>query len=84
MPSSKIVCSISSTSVLIAPGIASGPALALQLDGRLGPEVLSLRARALGVDTLRVVSEIPLDARHNAKVDYPRLREMLWSGARFE
>jgi hypothetical protein len=29
------------------------------------------------IDEVRIVSKIPVDARHNAKVDYPALRRML-------
>jgi len=33
----------------------------------------------LGVDAVRVVKRIPVDPRHNAKIDYPRLHRMLGS-----
>lgn len=30
-----------------------------------------------GLDEIRPVQHIPVDKRHNAKIDYPRLRKML-------
>lgn len=37
-------------------------------------------AHALGLDEARACRAIPVDARHNSKIDYPRLRRMIGSG----
>jgi len=34
-------------------------------------------ARALGIETIIRIPKIPLDRRHNAKIDYPALRKLL-------
>lgn len=46
--------------------------------GRL--EAMKTAALRLGIEDIRVLPSIPLDRRHNAKVDYPALRDLL--GAR--
>jgi acyl-CoA synthetase (AMP-forming)/AMP-acid ligase II len=45
--------------------------------GEPGPFPFEGRLRAVGVEEVRVVERIPVDARHNAKVDYSRLAEVL-------
>ena len=49
---------------------AKGPVDAGELKSRLGWAF---------VDAVRIVSRIPVDKRHNAKIDYPALREMFRS-----
>ncbi|HSG39287.1 MAG TPA: AMP-binding protein, partial [Thermoanaerobaculia bacterium] len=46
------------------------------------PEVAArLRAAGLEVDEIRLTSDpLPVDPRHNSKIDYPRLRERLLKG----
>jgi len=63
-------------SALTADG-AGRPLLAVQSDGHLDVGALALRVRSFGIDTVRVVPVIPVDARHNSKVDYPRLQAVL-------
>jgi hypothetical protein len=49
------------------------------LERRLPPDeegLGCLRSR-FHVDEVRVCKHIPVDQRHNAKIDYPRLHEML-------
>jgi acyl-CoA synthetase (AMP-forming)/AMP-acid ligase II len=41
------------------------------------PPDMPARARALGVDEMRWVARIPMDARHRSKIDYPALRAKL-------
>jgi len=41
------------------------------------PAALERSARELGCDELRLLRRIPLDRRHNAKVDYPALERVL-------
>ncbi len=43
---------------------------------------MQARASALGIEDLRIVRELPLDRRHNAKIDYPALRALLESQQR--
>jgi acyl-coenzyme A synthetase/AMP-(fatty) acid ligase len=50
--------------------------LALAGDG-LDPADLARRAATLGPIRVIVVAEVPLDRRHNSKVDYARLRALL-------
>jgi acyl-CoA synthetase (AMP-forming)/AMP-acid ligase II len=38
---------------------------------------LALRLAWAGLDEIRIVEKIPVDRRHNAKVDYPVLRKMM-------
>jgi len=61
----------------LVPGEAGLAVLAVQSDGTLDLAAVAVHARELGVETVRPVPEIPMDARHNSKVDYPRLREVL-------
>ena len=56
----------------------------LALEPTRTPEVDQLKVLRqalllLGVDELRLVKRIPVDPRHNAKIDYPRLQRMLGS-----
>jgi acyl-CoA synthetase (AMP-forming)/AMP-acid ligase II len=46
-------------------------------------EALRAACRASGaeVDAVRFVRALPVDPRHNAKIDYPKLREQLQAGA---
>lgn len=53
-----------------------GARLAVSGDG-VDAQDLSARAGRIGVDDVRVVKSIPMDARHNSKVDYNRLRKLL-------
>ncbi len=48
----------------------------VEAPARVGPELQTALAWA-HVAEVRVVAAIPVDARHNAKVDYPALRRML-------
>lgn len=50
--------------------------LAVSGDGLDASRVKAMAAR-LGVGDVRVVRSIPMDARHNSKVDYNRLRKLL-------
>lgn len=48
--------------------------------GTPGPEcarAMVVRASALGMTGVRVLPTLPLDRRHNAKIDYPALRALL-------
>jgi acyl-CoA synthetase (AMP-forming)/AMP-acid ligase II len=48
-------------------------------DGKGGRDPAALKS-ALGwthLDEVRVCKKIPVDSRHNAKIDYPRLHELL-------
>jgi hypothetical protein len=42
-------------------------------------EIAAIRdkARGLGMEHLLCLDSLPMDRRHNAKIDYPRLREMI-------
>ena len=48
-------------------------------DGRRGGDVAAIRAALAwaAFDEVRVVRTVPVDARHNAKVDYPALAKLL-------
>ena len=50
--------------------------LALEGDG-LDFADMQRRAEAMGAISVVIVEEVPLDARHNSKTDYARLRKML-------
>jgi acyl-CoA synthetase (AMP-forming)/AMP-acid ligase II len=55
--------------------------LAVQPYGRAAPDTERIR-RALAwahVNEVRILPHIPVDKRHNAKVDYPRLRDLVHS-----
>jgi hypothetical protein len=71
---------------------AHPPARSFALDGRrilavelFNPlalperEFLDRHLRLAHVDEVRVCREIPIDRRHNAKIDYPRLSRLLSS-----
>jgi acyl-CoA synthetase (AMP-forming)/AMP-acid ligase II len=49
----------------------------LVVEGQGGAEDWALRARALGINDLRIVPRIPMDARHGSKVDRAALLRML-------
>jgi acyl-CoA synthetase (AMP-forming)/AMP-acid ligase II len=51
-------------------------------DGRRSSDLSALRAALgwAGFDEVRVCRDIPVDGRHNAKIDYPRLSAMLDRG----
>jgi olefin beta-lactone synthetase len=52
-------------------------------DGRRGSDLTGLKGALAWAqfDDVRVCRTIPVDGRHNAKIDYPRLHEMLDRGA---
>ena len=50
--------------------------LALEGDG-LNIAELQRRAESMGAISVVIVPEVPLDTRHNSKIDYARLRKML-------
>jgi acyl-CoA synthetase (AMP-forming)/AMP-acid ligase II len=54
--------------------------LALELDRRLQqPDMLILKKMVAwaGIDQLRIYAHLPVDKRHNAKIDYPALKKLL-------
>lgn len=51
-------------------------ALAIAGDGLDAPD-LQLRAGRLGVSKVHIVRAVPMDQRHNSKVDYGRLRKLI-------
>ncbi len=51
--------------------------LALELSCTGQPPMLQAYANA-EIDDVRIFSRLPLDKRHNAKIDYVELRRMLW------
>jgi acyl-CoA synthetase (AMP-forming)/AMP-acid ligase II len=51
--------------------------LLLEADRALQEDYISAELAWAKLDGVRMVKRIPMDARHNAKIDYPRLREML-------
>ncbi len=54
--------------------------LAVELDREADTEAVSKLARELAwarIDSVKVLEKIPVDRRHNAKVDYPALRTLL-------
>ncbi|MHB9025468.1 MAG: AMP-binding protein [Armatimonadota bacterium] len=57
--------------------------LVLELSGDMARIDLAKLSAALswaGLDTIRLLRHIPVDARHNAKIDYPALYELLKKG----
>lgn len=61
-------------------GLRGRRMLVVEGNGRLSVENrhdLQVRAVGLGVDDVQILPRIPVDARHNAKVNYPRLLAML-------
>ncbi len=54
------------------------PCLVVQAErGEIDHEELLKALAEFGVGRIMVVPEIPVDKRHNAKIDYPRLRQLL-------
>jgi olefin beta-lactone synthetase len=56
--------------------------LAIELDHRSSPDVATAVDRALQwaqIDSVKILPKIPLDKRHNSKVNYPELRKLLSS-----
>jgi acyl-CoA synthetase (AMP-forming)/AMP-acid ligase II len=51
--------------------------LLLEADGSLQADAISTELAWAKLDEVRTVTRIPVDARHNAKIDYPRLHKML-------
>ena len=45
--------------------------------GGVENEAIEIRSREFGIDRVIFLDTIPLDRRHNAKIDYPALREMI-------
>jgi acyl-CoA synthetase (AMP-forming)/AMP-acid ligase II len=63
-------------------GLPSGPALAVSLEDGATPDAIVTRIGQLGLHgiAVRVVAEIPVDARHQSKIDRPALRLLLANG----
>jgi hypothetical protein len=51
--------------------------LLLEADGSLQADTISTELAWAELDEVRMLNQIPVDARHNAKIDYPRLRKIL-------
>jgi acyl-CoA synthetase (AMP-forming)/AMP-acid ligase II len=51
--------------------------LLLEADGSLQADTIPTELAWAELDEVRMLKQIPVDARHNAKIDYPRLRKML-------
>ena len=51
--------------------------LLIESDGSLDRDALAADLHWAGIDEIRLLKRIPVDKRHNAKVDYPRLRKLL-------
>jgi acyl-CoA synthetase (AMP-forming)/AMP-acid ligase II len=61
-------------------GRAGRRVLALEYyDGQAKPDLASLRSSVAwaGLDEVRVCAHLPVDKRHNAKIDYPALHKLL-------
>ena len=49
----------------------------LFVEGHISETQLESLLKPLGVEKVQAISHIPVDKRHNAKIDYPALRELL-------
>ncbi len=61
------------------PQLGEEAIVAVEASGRPEPDALRLALRTAGfeIDRVAVVAKIPVDPRHNAKVDYARLKKKL-------
>ncbi|MBT8044106.1 MAG: AMP-dependent synthetase, partial [Verrucomicrobiae bacterium] len=60
--------------------IEHGANICLFVEGNLdNAKISDLRSHLspLGVEQIKLISRIPVDKRHNAKIDYPELRKLI-------